>query len=475
MKPPPPPPIPSPPRATGDILARALAGKVRDSYGEGSAVTLDLSEELGAPRGWIGTRNIALERALGAPGIPMGRITEISGWEAAGKSTVADQIIAEAQAQGGIGIMADTERSRSRTYMARLGVVPESTIWIGGRTTEELFGEMEVALRHLASLNAMAWYESLRRAGVKAEKPATYAYTLTDPGNPKVVIAKHQFCVWGRAQAGALLDWQRREKMAETGVRDTPSRDALRPVVIHVDGADPKKAASESAALMSEYESGRPSPQVQPADRPVVAVWDSVAATPTKQELEGQPEDVHVAAAAKVIRRNLRRMVQLIDDEALAIVLVNQRYEKLELGGPPSMRGRGTKSETYGGGGIKYHTTIRIELTKVGEIAPPGVKEGEWSPPMGQIVSIRVPKNKVESPFHEENFGLIFGRGADNAWALYHDFKDRGIIAVGGGWSKFTDPTIPGGSFHGWTGLSNLLAEDPSLWGRLKAIYAEGR
>ena len=97
---------------------------------------------------------------------------------------------------------------------------------------------------------------------------------------------------------------------------------------------------------------------------------------------------------------------------------------------------------------------------------------------MGQIVRIKVPKNKIESPFHEEEFGLIFGRGADNAWAIYEDLKARGVILVKGGWSSFVDPKILGKAnraFHGWQELSNIMAEDSALWAKLSAMYAEAR
>lgn len=466
------PPKPKKPKKRSDLLARSLAARVRDTYGEGQAATLDCSEELGAPRGWIGTRNIALERALGAPGIPMGRITEISGWEGAGKSTVADQIIAEAQSRGGIGVLADTERARDRRYMANLGALPESTIWLGGRTVESLFAEGELLVRDFASRNALAWHRALKEAGINPPKLTTYTFTLTAPGSgpkPKV-LGRHKLYEWDAGQAAALSKWQKREGLPQSALRDSLSRQSLQPVIVHTEATDAKAMASEVKAHMSDWKSGRDTPYVQLADRPVVWVWDSVAGTPTREELQGQAEDMHVASAAKAIRRNLRRVVQLIDDEAVALVLVNQRYEVINTG---FSRGRGPKSETYGGGGVRYHSSVRVELTRVANIKTPG-STTDWAPPMGQVVKVRVPKSKVSDPYRQEEFGLIFGRGADNAWALYDDFKKRGIIAVAGSWSRFSDPSILGDdnkAFQGWTGLSNLLAQDETLYDRLRDLY----
>lgn len=462
------PPAPSA-KPDHDLFARALANTVREGHGVDQAATFDMSEQLGAPRGYVGTRNIALERALGTTGVPLGRVIEISGWPGAGKSTVLDQIFAQCQHEGGIGALADTERGRNRAYMLQLGVLLPSMIWIGGKTAEAMFDEVETLARRSADMNCRAWVDALGRAGLKCPAPAVYKHVISDvkkdkKGNRKA-LAQFVFARWGREQAACLLEFQRAHGLPAFGIRDAASRAALRPCIAF---GTPEQQKEGLAAWMA----GDPHPWVQPADRPIVMGWDSVAGTATEAELEGDSRDVHPATAARVIRRNLRRLIQLIDDEAIAFVLINQRYAKIMQAG-----GRGGGSETYGGGGIKYHTTIRVEIDNIGKIFARSSDKDNGIPPMGQICRIRVPKNKVESPFHEEKFGLIFGRGADNAWAIYEDLKSRGIIYAGGGWSRFTDSSILGEarSWRGWQELANMMAEDRALWQRLRAIYHEGR
>ena len=472
-RPPPRPSVPKRPAAAIDPLARALAKSIRDGHGAEAAATLDMSESLGSPRWYIGTLNIALERALGCPGIPAGRLTEISGWEGAGKSTVLDQIISQCQAEGGLAVLADVERARNRAYMVQLGCKPESIVWIRGNTVETMFAQIETLVRDLTSRTTIAWWHALLRAGIKCPAPRTKKYEIFDQFDlgdnkrkpkPVHVMTLHE---WGRQQAAALMEWQKREGLPAMPMRDPVARERLRPCVL-LGETDAENEEAEKAWIVGESH-----PLVQPANRHVVIGWDSVASTPTDAEMEGDSRDQHPATAARVIRRNLRRLVQLIDDEAIAFVLINQRYAKIMQGWQPP---GASKSETYGGGGIKYHSTIRIELDKIGEIYPSGA--GEDTPPMGQIVRIKVPKNKIESPFHEEEFGLIFGRGADNAWAIYEDLKARGVILVKGGWSSFVDPKILGKAnraFHGWQELSNIMAEDSALWAKLSAMYAEAR
>src|SRR5205085_10044727 len=67
----------------------------------------------------IPTGSIALDLALGVGGIPRGRVTEIYGPEASGKTTLCQHIIASAQRAGGFGAFIDAEHALDRTYAAR--------------------------------------------------------------------------------------------------------------------------------------------------------------------------------------------------------------------------------------------------------------------------------------------------------------------------------------------------------------------
>src|SRR5467141_1390910 len=70
----------------------------------------------------IPTGSIALDLALGVGGIPRGRITEIYGPEASGKTTLGQHIIASAQHAGGYAAFIDAEHALDRTYAARCGI-----------------------------------------------------------------------------------------------------------------------------------------------------------------------------------------------------------------------------------------------------------------------------------------------------------------------------------------------------------------
>ena len=70
----------------------------------------------------ISTGSLSLDIALGVGGVPKGRVTEIFGAESAGKSTLAHQIMAEAQKAGGIAAYIDAEHALDASYASNLGV-----------------------------------------------------------------------------------------------------------------------------------------------------------------------------------------------------------------------------------------------------------------------------------------------------------------------------------------------------------------
>ena len=69
----------------------------------------------------IPTGSLSLDLALGIGGVPRGRITEIYGPEASGKTTICQHVIAEAQKMGGIAAFIDVEHALDPSYAARAG------------------------------------------------------------------------------------------------------------------------------------------------------------------------------------------------------------------------------------------------------------------------------------------------------------------------------------------------------------------
>jgi recombination protein RecA len=106
-------------------LDKAL-GDLTKRYGDGTVMRLGEAQHMDVEV--IPTGSLSLDIALGTGGIPRGRITEIYGPESSGKTTIAQHIVAEAQALGGTCAFVDMEHALDPSYASRCGVDVESLL-----------------------------------------------------------------------------------------------------------------------------------------------------------------------------------------------------------------------------------------------------------------------------------------------------------------------------------------------------------
>ena len=100
-------------------LAAAL-GQIEKQFGKGSIMRLGEDRSMDVET--ISTGSLALDVALGAGGLPLGRIVEIYGPESSGKTTLTLQVIAAAQRQGRVCAFIDAEHALDPVYAKTLGV-----------------------------------------------------------------------------------------------------------------------------------------------------------------------------------------------------------------------------------------------------------------------------------------------------------------------------------------------------------------
>src|SRR5262245_62545303 len=101
------------------VLDAALIA-LEKQYGKGTVMRLGSHESTQIPV--IPSGSISLDNALGVGGFPRGRVVEIFGPESSGKTTIALQVIAEAQKAGGTAAFIDAEHALDPTYAKQLGV-----------------------------------------------------------------------------------------------------------------------------------------------------------------------------------------------------------------------------------------------------------------------------------------------------------------------------------------------------------------
>src|SRR5574341_536717 len=130
--------------SAGRLKALEVAvSDLRKRFGDGAIMKLGESTHLQVDV--IPTGSLALDIALGVGGIPRGRVTEIYGPEASGKTTLCQHIIAEAQRGGGVAAFIDVEHALDPSYAARCGVAVDD-LYISQPDTGEQALEIAEAL-----------------------------------------------------------------------------------------------------------------------------------------------------------------------------------------------------------------------------------------------------------------------------------------------------------------------------------------
>lgn len=195
---------------------------------------------------------------------------------------------------------------------------------------------------------------------------------------------------------------------------------------------------------------------------PLLLVWDSLGATPTNAEVEGEADDRHVADAARVIKLNLRRICARIAGLRIAFVVVNHFYADI---GP-----FGT-IKTSGGSGIRYFTSLRLWMTAKNKI-----KIGDKI--FGHEVEVKTKKTRIISPRPPVTTGLIYGGGFDNAYTLFNWGRLSGLspehrwIQERGQWQYLILPDGTDLAFNQkFVGLGRILADRPDVYQMLATHF----
>lgn len=125
--------------------ALAAIQQIQERFGEGAIMRLGEAKQMQVEA--ISTQCLSLDIALGVMGVPRGRILEIYGPEASGKTTLAQHIVAEAQAQGGNAAFIDAEHALDPEYAKKIGVNVDALYISQPDTGEQALEILETLVR----------------------------------------------------------------------------------------------------------------------------------------------------------------------------------------------------------------------------------------------------------------------------------------------------------------------------------------
>ncbi len=157
-------------------------------------------------------------------------------------------------------------------------------------------------------------------------------------------------------------------------------------------------------------------------------VVDSVAALVPQVELDGEMSDLQMGVQARLMSKALRKITAHLNKSDCSIIFINQLRQKIGIV-------YGNPETTPGGRALKFYSTIRLDIRRGDSI-----KQGTNI--IGNVVNIKVVKNKVAPPFKIASVDLIYGQGISKQGELLQLAVDNEIINKSGSWYEYEKEKI---------------------------------
>ena len=187
-----------------------------------------------------------------------------------------------------------------------------------------------------------------------------------------------------------------------------------------------------------------------------VIVVDSVAALVPRAEIEGDMGDSHVGLQARLMSQALRKLTGSIKKANCVAIFINQLREKVGVmfGNPET---------TTGGRALKFYSSVRLEVRRVGQ----PIKQGDKL--LGNTTKFKVVKNKVAPPFKEFEVDIMYGEGISRLSEVIDIGSELGIINKSGSWYSYNDMKLGQGKEN----VKKFLSENMDIADEVEAKIRE--
>ena len=153
-----------------------------------------------------------------------------------------------------------------------------------------------------------------------------------------------------------------------------------------------------------------------------LVVVDSVAALTPKNEIEGVMGDSLPGLQARLMSQALRKLTTSISRTKCIVIFINQI--RMKIGG------YGNPETTAGGNALKFYSSVRLDIRRVGAI-----KKGDEV--IGNETKVKVVKNKVAPPFKQVKFDILYGQGISRLGEIIDIGTELNVLEKSGAWYSY--------------------------------------
>ncbi len=181
-----------------------------------------------------------------------------------------------------------------------------------------------------------------------------------------------------------------------------------------------------------------------------VIVVDSVAALTPQAEINGEMGEFQIGLQARLMSSALRKLSGIVSKAKTIVIFLNQTRMKIGImfGNPET---------TPGGLALKFYSSVRIELRRIGQI-----KHGDEV--IGSRVKAKIVKNKVAAPFKTTELDIYYNEGISYLSDILNTGLKDEIVKKSGSWLQYGDIKLG----QGVEAARSFLKENPEILEKLK-------
>ncbi len=193
-----------------------------------------------------------------------------------------------------------------------------------------------------------------------------------------------------------------------------------------------------------------------------IVVIDSVAALTPRAEIEGEMGDAQMGLQARLMSQALRKLTAAISKSHCTVIFLNQLRMKIGVmfGNPET---------TTGGQALKFYSSVRMEIRRIGQLEGTESSLGEGKELVGNRVKVKIVKNKVAPPFKTAEFDILYNKGISKVGDILDLAAKYEFVRKAGAFYSYGETKLG----QGRENSKNFLEENKKIADELELMIRE--